>query len=107
MVRNATYTSKLIIYRTLFFMYHSSQYIIFTSCNVVVLRRIILYCYVGWGVKDGAVIGSHQQWLVAKWLGLGVTVRVRAWARECFFFPLCDKHLCVAFLGRYSITFTM
>ena len=64
------------------------QYIIFTSCNVVVLRRIILYCNVDWCIKDGVVHHSHQQQLVAKWLELGVTVRervrvrVRARARE-------------------------
>jgi len=48
----------------------SLQYVTFTSCNVIVLRR------------------SHQQSLVAKWLGLGVTVRatVRARAREWDYF---------------------
>ena len=59
-------------------MYRSSQYVIFTSCNLVVLCRIILYCNVGWGVKDGAVHRSRQQWFVAKWLGLG--------PRNVFFF---------------------
>ena len=52
-----------------------------TSCNVVVLRRIIFYCNVGRCVKDGVVHRSRQQSLVAKWLGLGVTVRVRFRAR--------------------------
>ena len=53
------------------------------SCNVVVLRHIILYCNVGQRFKDGVVHRSRQQSLVAKWLGLGVTfrVRVRVWAR--------------------------
>ena len=46
----------------------SLQYVIFTSCNVVVLRRIILHC----NIKDGVVYRTRQQWLVAKWLGLGV-----------------------------------
>ena len=31
----------------LFFMYRSFQYVTFMSCNVVVLRRILLYCKVG------------------------------------------------------------
>ena len=48
------------------------KYVISTSCNVVVLRRIILYCNIGWHVKDGVVHRSRQQWLVAKWLGLGL-----------------------------------
>ena len=58
----------------LYFMHHSLQYVIFTSCNVVVLRRyyIRLHCNVGWRVKDGEVHRSRQQWLVAKWLGLCV-----------------------------------
>ena len=77
-------------------MYHSLQYVIFMSCNVVVLRRIILYCNDGWHIKDGVVHHSRLQWLVGKWLGLGVTmrVRVRARAREWnyfFFFFLCVK----------------
>ena len=47
--------------------------------------RVILCCNVGW--YDGAVHHSRQQWLVAKWLGLGVTVRVRlfscrSWAEK-------------------------
>ena len=46
---------------------------------VVIIR---LHCNVGWRVKDGEVHRSRQQWLVAKWLGLGVTVRVRTRARE-------------------------
>ena len=55
------------------------------SCNVVVLRHIILYCNIGRRVKDGVVHRSRQQSLVAKWLGVGVTVRVRVRtrAREC------------------------
>ena len=66
--------------------------------NVVVLRRIILYCNVGQHVKDGVVHSSRQQSLVAKWLGLGATVRVRVRARArdrarewnyFFFFSLC------------------
>jgi len=69
-----------------YFMYRSLQYVIFTPCNVVVLRRIILYCNIGWHVKDGVVHRSHQQWLVAKWLGLSVTVRVRARVRKWSYF---------------------
>ena len=38
---------------------------------------VILCCSVGWYVKMVQVHHGHQQWLVAKWLGLGVTVRVR------------------------------
>ena len=75
-------------------MYCSLQYITFTSCNVVVLRRIILYCNVGRHIKDDVVHRSRQQSLIAKWLGLGVTVRVRVRAREWnyfFFFFLCVK----------------
>ena len=60
---------------------------------------IILYCNDDWHVKDSVVHRSHQQSLVAKWLGLCVysyKVRVRARAMEwnyfCFFFfPLCLK----------------
>ena len=36
-------------------MYRSLQYVTFTSCNVVVLRHIILYCKVGCTVKKGIV----------------------------------------------------
>ena len=71
-------------------MYRSLQYVIFTSCNVVVLRRIILYCNIGRRVIDGVVHCSRHQLLLAKWLGLGgiVRVRVRARARgwDYFFF---------------------
>ena len=56
----------------------SLQYVIFTSCNVVVLT----YCNVGWCVKDSAVHRSQQQWVVAEWLGPSVAVRVRVRARE-------------------------
>ena len=69
----------------LYSMYRSLQYIILTSCNVVVLHRTILYCNIGWCVKDGVdgvVHCSHWQWLVAKWLGCGVTVRVRVRANK-------------------------
>ena len=40
----------------------------------------------------------HQQCFIAEWLGLSVTVRVRAKAREyIFFFSVkSDKHLCLA-----------
>ena len=73
----------------LYFRYRSLQYVIFTSCNVVVLRHIIiiLYCSIGWYVKDGLVHHSCQQWLIAKWLGVGVTVRARAreWNYNVFF----------------------
>ena len=65
----------------LYFMYRSLQFIIFMLCNVVVLRHIIWYCNIGWHVKDGVVHHGCQQWLVAKWLGLGVTVRVMVRAR--------------------------
>ena len=66
----------------LYSMYRSLQYIILTSCNVVVLHRTILYCNVDWCVKDGVVHCSRRQWLVAKWLGCGVTVRVRVRANK-------------------------
>ena len=58
---------------------------LFTSYNVVALHCVILYCTNGWHVKDGVVHHSHQQWLVAKRLGGGVTVGVRVRARvgEC------------------------
>ena len=36
--------------------------------------RVILYCNVGWCVKDSAVHRSRQQWLVAEWLRFSVTV---------------------------------
>ena len=56
----------------------------FTSCNIILYN-------VGWCVKGSAVHRSRQQSLVAEWLGLSVTVRVRARARECDFsvFFLC------------------
>ena len=69
-----------------YFMYRSLQYVIFTPCNVVDLRRIILYCNIGWHVKDGVVHRSRQQWLVAKCLGLSVTVMVRARVRKWSYF---------------------
>ena len=53
-------------------MYRSLQYVTFTSCNVVVLRCILLYCSIGWYVKDGVVHRSRRQSLVAKWLELCV-----------------------------------
>ena len=72
------------------------------------LSYVILYCNVGWCVKDSVVHSSRQQWLVTKWLGLGVTVGVRIRARAkkwnyLFFIFLCvksDKDLCVALLAR-------
>ena len=66
-------------------MYRSLEYVIFTSCNLHPLRHVILYCNVGWRVKGSAVDHHRQQSLVAEWLGLSVTVRVRARARECCF----------------------
>ena len=36
----------------LFFMYHSLEYIIFTSCNLRLLHCVILYCNVGSAVHD-------------------------------------------------------
>ena len=82
------------LYNGLFFMYHSLEYIIFTSCTLRPLHRVISYCNVGWCVKGSAVHCSCQQSLVARWLGLSATVkvRVRARARECgfSFFP-CVK----------------
>ena len=71
--------------RGLFFMYRSLEYVIFTSCSLHPLRRVILYCNVGRRVKGSAVHHRRQQSLVAGWLGLSVTVRVRARARECGF----------------------
>ena len=45
------------------------------SCNVV-LRGVLLYCNDDWHVKDGVEHHSRQQWLVAKWLGLGVNLQL-------------------------------
>ena len=75
-------------------MYHSLEYVIFTSCTLRPLCRVILYCNVGWCVKGSAVHRSRQQSLVAEWLGLSVTVRVKVRARPPnvifpFFFFLC------------------
>ena len=56
----------------LYSMYRSLQYVIFMSCNVVVLPRIILYCNDNWHVKDSVVYRIDQQSLVAKWLRLCV-----------------------------------
>ena len=73
-------------------MYHSLEYVIFTSCNLRPLHHVILYCNVG-----SAVHHSRQQCLVAEWLGLSVTVRVRVRARarewdfSVLFFCLCLK----------------
>ena len=77
-------------------MYRSLEYVIFTSCNLCPLHRVRLYCNVGWCVKGSAVHRSHQQPLVAEWLGLSVTVRVRvrARARECDFSVLLFFCLC-------------
>ena len=73
-------------------MYHSLQYVTFMSCNVVVLHRIILYCNIGRRVKDGVVHCSHQQLLIAKWLGLGM---------ELFLFSVqSDKDICAALLAH-------
>ena len=66
----------------LYSMYHSLQYIIFTSmscnvsCNVVVLCGVLLYCNDDWCVKDSVGHRSRQQWLIAKWLGLGVNLQL-------------------------------
>ena len=62
-------------------MYCSLEYIMFTSYNLRPVRRVILYCSVGWCVKGSAVHHCCQQCLVAEWLGLIVTVRVRVRAR--------------------------
>ena len=72
-------------------MYRSLQYVTFTSCNVVVLHRILLYYNIGRRVKDGVVHHSHQHSLIAKWLGLGATVRVRVRvrAKEWDYSSLC------------------
>ena len=61
-------------------MYCSLEYIIFVSCNLCPFRSVI-YCNVGWCVKGSAVHHCCQQCLVAEWLGLSVTVRVRVMAR--------------------------
>ena len=53
-------------------MYHSFFYI-------VVLRRVILYC---WCETVQCIAVVMQQWLVAKWLVLGATVRVKVRARD-------------------------
>ena len=69
----------------LFLMYCSLEYIIFTSCNLPPSRCVMLYCDVGWCIKGSAVHSSCQQCLIAKQLGLSVTVRIRARVRECEF----------------------
>ena len=68
-------------------MYRSLQYVIFTPCNATVLN-VILYCNIGWCIKDGAVQHSRQQWLIAcrsQMVRLGVTVRVRVKKKICQF----------------------
>ena len=83
--------------------YRSLQYVTYMSCNVVVLRHIILYCNIGRCVKDGVVHHSRQQSLVAKWLGFGLGVG-REWDYFFFFF-LCVKwqrHLC-CFLSTLTV----
>ena len=100
----------------LFFMYHSLDYVIFTSCNLRPLHRVMLYCNVGWCVKGSAEHHSCQQCFVAEWLGLSATVRVRVRSRTrewdfipfhfyiyiyifFFFFSVCvksGKYLCLA-----------
>ena len=56
-------------------------------------RRVILYCNVGWCVKGSVVQRSRRQCLVAEWLGLSVTVRVRAKAKEWGFPPFFFSHV--------------
>ena len=52
-----------------------------------------MYYKVGRRVKDGVVHHSRQQSLIAKWLGLVATVRVRVTVRakewDYSFFSLC------------------
>ena len=48
------------------------SYYMSSLCHVLMLCNIV-YTDIGWCVKDDAVYHSHQ-WLVAKWLGLGVRV---------------------------------
>ena len=47
---------------------------------------------------------SRQQWLVAEWLGPSVTVRVRARAREFFFFVLKYHGVKMTYLASRNIT---
>ena len=54
-----------LVFFGLYFVYCSSS-----------LRHVILYCNNGWCVKNSVVHRSRQQCLIAKWLGLGVTVRI-------------------------------
>ena len=66
---------------SLFFMYCSLQYVMFTSYNDVLY---VMYYYNA--MLDSSVVHrNHQQCLVAEWLGLRVTVRGRIRARECIF----------------------
>ena len=61
------------------------RHVIFMSCNDVLY---VVYYYtvnVGCCVKGSVVHGNCQQCLVARWLGLSVTVRVSARASECIF----------------------
>ena len=64
------------------------EYVIFMSRNLCPLRRVILYCNVGWCVKGSAVRHCRQQCLVAEWLGLEPGNGVLP-----FFFSVCYKHL--------------
>ena len=78
---------------------------------------VLLYCDVDWCVKDSAVHYSHQhqQWFVAKWLGVGVTVRMRIMARarewNYFFFFLsvlkCDNTFVLHSWYVHSMMVTM
>ena len=55
----------------LFFMYHSLEYVVFSSF-------FTLYGYVGWCIKGSVVHRNCQQCLVTEWLGLSVSVSIRA-----------------------------
>ena len=57
-----------------------------------------MYHNFGMCVKDGAVHHSRQQWLISKWLGLGVTVRVSQGMGLFLFFSLCVKKVIKTFV---------
>ena len=65
------FTSNLAEITQILGMYHSLKYVIFMSCNLRPLCRVISYCNVGWCIKGSAVHHCRQQCLIAEWLGLG------------------------------------
>ena len=58
-------------------------------CNLRPLRRVVLYCNVGWCVKGSAVHHRRQQCLIAKWLGLELGLGSGNGIFRSFFYFLC------------------